>query len=183
MQETGKDPQYYNETDIREIKEYEAQLNFIVQERIRYKQMLEVEKGNIKESLESQIKQFNMKVGKCLLEKICIESAIREEEIRILKNTFYNQQRFIYDQKSNSLRYNIDAMHKQIDDIATIIAEIQEKVNDYKNTYETLNTKDKMLDKQFKINFSDNAQSAIVDQAYKIFKLSNINNLLYILFT
>ncbi|XP_053698844.1 cilia- and flagella-associated protein 43 [Sabethes cyaneus] len=168
--ETGKDPLYYNETDIREVKDYEEQLDIVIQERIRYKQLLEVEKSHIVESLENQIKQFNMKVAKCLLEKICIESAIREEEMRILKNTLYNQQRLVYDRKANSLRSSIDDIQKQIDDIAATTTEIQEKVNDYKNTYETLNTKDKMLDKQFKINFLDNAQSAIVDQAYKIFK-------------
>ncbi|XP_055523001.1 cilia- and flagella-associated protein 43 [Wyeomyia smithii] len=168
--ETGKDPQYYNESDIKEVKEYEEQLIFVTQERLRYKQLLEVEKNHIVESLENQIKQFNVKVGECLLEKMRIESAIREEELRILKNTFYNQQRLIYDRKTSSLRHGIDDTHKQIDDLMMIIAELQEKVNDSKNSYETLNTKDRMLDKQFKTNFSDNAQMAIVDQAYKIFK-------------
>ncbi|XP_058814019.1 cilia- and flagella-associated protein 43 isoform X2 [Topomyia yanbarensis] len=168
--ETGKDPQYYTETDLREVKEYEDQLEFLSSERKRYKQILGLEKVQTVKSLEDQIKKFNTIVGQCLLEKIRIESAIREEEIRILRNSLFHHQRLIFDRDINHLRHGIDVMQKQIDELTEIIAGLQDKVVDYKNTYETLNTKDKMLDKQFKINFSDTAQSAIVDQAYKIFK-------------
>ncbi|XP_065080968.1 cilia- and flagella-associated protein 43 [Ochlerotatus camptorhynchus] len=168
--ETGKDPQYYNETDIREVKEYEEQLECLYKERMRYKKILEVEKVEIIENLEDQIKKFNTRVGECLLEKIRIEAAIREEEMRILRNTFYNHQRLVYDRIAEMLREEIDATNKHIDALTETMCEIQDKVNDYKNTYESLNTKDRLLDKQFKINFSDTAQSAIIDQAYKIFK-------------
>uniref|UniRef100_A0A1Q3G5D0 Cilia- and flagella-associated protein 43 n=1 Tax=Culex tarsalis TaxID=7177 RepID=A0A1Q3G5D0_CULTA len=168
--ETGKDPQYFNETDIREVKDYEEQIELLHNERTRYKKMLEAERLEIAENLEDQIQKFNTTVGQCLLEKIRIESAIREEEMRIIRNTFYNHQRLIYDHNAQLLRESISEVTKCIDELTEITCELQDKVNDYKNTYETLNTKDKLLDKQFKINFSDTAQSAIVDHAYKIFK-------------
>lgn len=168
--ETGKDAQYFNETDLREVKEYEEQIEFLYKERTRYKKILETEKAQIVESLEDQIKKFNTKVGICLLEKIRIEAAIREEEMRILRNTFYNHQRLVYDRIANTLREEIDSRAKHIDALTETMCELQDKVNDYKNTYESLSMKDRLLDKQFKINFSDTAQSAIVDQAYKIFK-------------
>lgn len=170
LQETGKDAQYFNETDLREVKEYEEQIEFLHKERTRYKKILESEKSQIIESLEDQIKKFNTKVGLCLLDKIRIEAAIREEEMRILRNTFYNHQRLVYDRLANLLREEIDSSAKHIDALTETMGELQDKVNDYKNTYESLSTKDRLLDKQFKINFSDTAQSAIVDQAYKIFK-------------
>lgn len=132
--------------------------------------MLESERLEIAENLEDQIQKFNTTVGQCLLDKIRIECAIREEEIRIIRNTFYNHQRLIYDNGAKLLRDSINEVNKCIDELTEITSELQDKVNDYKNNYETLNTKDKLLDKQFKINFSDTAQSAIVDHAYKIFK-------------
>ncbi|XP_055617976.1 cilia- and flagella-associated protein 43 isoform X2 [Toxorhynchites rutilus septentrionalis] len=168
--ETGKDPQYYNETDIREVKAFEEQLDFLYNERMRYKKLLEEEKFQIIQSLDEQISMFNTKVGEYLLEKIHIESAIREEEMRILRNTHYNYRRLLYDRKADFLRETIEKSNRHINELTEIMCELQDKVNDYKNTYETVKTKDRMLDKQFKINFSDTAQSAIIDQAYKIFK-------------
>ncbi|XP_055586101.1 cilia- and flagella-associated protein 43 isoform X2 [Uranotaenia lowii] len=168
--ETGKDPTHYNETDLREVQEYEDQIEFLHNERMRYRQLLMEEKADILDALENQIQRFNTKVGEGLLEKIRIESAIREEEMRILRNAFYNHKRLMYERNIRRLRSEIDVYHKHIEESTETMNELQEKVIDCKNTYENLCTKDKMLDKQFKVNFSDTAQSAIIDQAYKIFK-------------
>uniref|UniRef100_A0AAG5CTR8 Cilia- and flagella-associated protein 43 n=1 Tax=Anopheles atroparvus TaxID=41427 RepID=A0AAG5CTR8_ANOAO len=168
--EIGKDPQHYNETDIREVQEYEEQSKTLYQERMRYRKMLQAELQELAASLDQQIKRFNTSVAKLTLEKIMIESAIRQEEMRILRATMYNHARLVYDANGNRLRERIDQTAKYIDQLTDVMNEFQEKAADYRNTYETLRGKDRLLDKQFKINFSDTAQSALVDQAYKIFK-------------
>ncbi|XP_058119891.1 cilia- and flagella-associated protein 43 [Anopheles ziemanni] len=168
--EIGKEPQHYNETDIREVQEYEEQSKTLYQERMRYRKMLQAELQELAVSLDQQIKRFNTSVAKLTLEKIIIESAIRQEEMRILRAMLYNHARLIYDASGNRLREQIDQTAKYIDQLTDVMNEFQEKVADYRNTYETLRGKDRLLDKQFKINFSDTAQSALVDQAYKIFK-------------
>ncbi|ETN66971.1 hypothetical protein AND_001235 [Anopheles darlingi] len=168
--EIGKEPQHYNETDIREVKEYEEASAVLHQDRLRYRQMLQEEFQELAASLDQQIKRFNTAVAKLTLEKIIIESAIRQEEMRILRATLYNHSRMIYEANADRLREQIDRTAKYIDTLTEMANEFQEKAADYRNTYDTLRAKDRLLDKQFKINFSDTAQSALVDQAYKIFK-------------
>ncbi|XP_050088798.1 cilia- and flagella-associated protein 43 [Anopheles aquasalis] len=168
--EIGKEPQHYNETDIREVKEYEEASNVLLQDRLRYRRMLQEEFQELAASLDQQIKRFNTEVAKLTLEKIIIESAIRQEEMRILRATLYNHSRMIYEANADRLREQIDRTAKYIDTLTEMANEFQEKAADYRNTYDTLRAKDRLLDKQFKINFSDTAQSALVDQAYKIFK-------------
>uniref|UniRef100_A0A182XWT8 Cilia- and flagella-associated protein 43 n=1 Tax=Anopheles stephensi TaxID=30069 RepID=A0A182XWT8_ANOST len=168
--EIGKEPQHYNETDIREVKEYEEQSKLLYQERLRYRKMLQDELQELTVSLDEQIKRFNTSVAKLTMQKIIIESAIRQEEMRILRATLYNHARLIYEANANGLRTQIDQISEYTDQLTEVLNEFQEKAADYRNTYDTLRTKDRLLDKQFKINFSDTAQSALVDQAYKIFK-------------
>uniref|UniRef100_A0A182NFS1 Cilia- and flagella-associated protein 43 n=1 Tax=Anopheles dirus TaxID=7168 RepID=A0A182NFS1_9DIPT len=168
--EIGKEPQHYNETDIREVKEYEEQSNVLRQERLRYRKMLQDELQELAVSLDEQIKRFNTTVARLTLQKITIESAIRQEEMRILRATLYNHARLVFEANANRLREQIEQTGDYSDQLTDVLNEFQEKATDYRNTYDTLRTKDRLLDKQFKINFSDTAQSALVDQAYKIFK-------------
>ncbi|XP_049282086.1 cilia- and flagella-associated protein 43 [Anopheles funestus] len=168
--EIGKEPQHYNETDIREVKEYEEQSNVLYQERLRYRKMLQDELQELAISLDEQIKRFNTSVAKLTMQKLIIESAIRQEEMRILRTTLYNHARLVYEANVNRLRTQIEQISEYTDQLTDVLNEFQEKAADYRNTYDTLRTKDRLLDKQFKINFSDTAQSALVDQAYKIFK-------------
>ncbi|XP_053673195.1 cilia- and flagella-associated protein 43 [Anopheles nili] len=168
--EIGKDPQHYNETDIREMNEYEEQRKTLHQERLRYRKMLQDELQELAASLDDQIKRFNTSVAKLTLQKIVIESAIRQEEMRILRASLYNHGRLIYEANVGRLRDQIEQTTLYSEQLLDMMDEFQEKAADYRNTYETLRGKDRLLDKQFKINFSDTAQSALVDQAYKIFK-------------
>ena len=170
LQEIGKEPQHYNETDIREVNEYEEQSRVLHQERLRYRKMLQDELHELAISLDEQIKRFNTAVAKLTLQKIVIEAAIRQEEMRILRATLYNHARLVYDANVARLRAQIEQNADYTDQLTEVLNEFQEKAADYRNTYDTLRTKDRLLDKQFKINFSDTAQSALVDQAYKIFK-------------
>ena len=39
-----------------------------------------------------------------------------------------------------------------------------------KNKYDELSTKDRLLEKQFKLSFSEHAAQAVVDQAYRVFR-------------
>uniref|UniRef100_A0A182QQN2 Cilia- and flagella-associated protein 43 n=1 Tax=Anopheles farauti TaxID=69004 RepID=A0A182QQN2_9DIPT len=168
--EIGKEPQHYNETDIREVKEYEEQSKVLQEERLRYRKMLKDELLELATSLDEQIIRFNTSVARLTLEKIIIEAAIRQEEMRILRATLYNHARLIFEANANRLREQIEQTGDYSDQLTDVFNEFQEKATDYRNTYDTLRTKDRLLDKQFKINFSDTAQSALVDQAYKIFK-------------
>ena len=165
---TEKDPKDYNETDLREVWDYEQKVAQVEADREKYREILESEKQKLKKSLDEQIVRFNMKVGVLLKQKMEVESAVCQEEMRILRNTLYNHHRLAYDRMEGQLRDEIIRVKEHIDYLMDILNEIQEKVVDYRNGYESLNSKDKMLDKQFKTNFSET--SAIVDQAYKIFK-------------
>jgi cilia- and flagella-associated protein 43 len=132
--------------------------------------MLENEKERLKSISHEQIQKFNFKIGELLLFKMKIDAAICQEEMKLLRFAAYNYQRISYERKEQDIRNEMEHIQQQTNDLHTTSMETQSKILELRGNYENLNTKDKMLDKQFKVNFSEQCGSGVVDQAYKIFK-------------
>lgn len=132
--------------------------------------MLLEERAKLKTLLKDRITNFNHKVAKLQLLKIQVDSCINAEEMRLLKALTFSYQRIRCDRQEHAIRLEIETIRKQLTYLADTHAEIQEKIVEFKNNYESISSKDRMLDKQFKANFSEVAPIAVVDPAYKIFK-------------
>lgn len=78
-----KQPEEYNEEDLRAIRDYEEKVRFLESERLRYKRMLVAEYANSGNMVRESVKKFNNRVEELLLLKIKIESAIGQENLKI----------------------------------------------------------------------------------------------------
>lgn len=165
-----KEQRDYDEADARAVKDYHKRVRENLRERDRYHDMLIEEKSRLKVTLRDRITNFNYKVAKLELLKMSFDACIHEEEMRILKIAVYSTQRISFDRQEASIRAEIEAVRRQLSYLSDTLGEIQEKILEFKTNYETLNTKDRLLDKQFKANFSEVAPIAVVDPAYKIFR-------------
>lgn len=145
-------------------------MQYLYSEREKYRELLDEEQKSLERNRDIEIKEFNFKLGKLTFDKLKIDAAITQEEMKLLMMTLYNFRRMSYQDDGMQLRNKIENVKEMIEALIQVQSEIQEKITDIKNNYENLNTKDKQLDKQFKANFSETAPAAPVDQAYKYFK-------------
>lgn len=132
--------------------------------------MLIEERIKIKEVLKDRITNFNYKVAKLELLKMSYDACIHEEEVRLLKIAAFTAKRIHFDRQEQAVRAEIEHVRKQLAYLGDMQAEVQDKITEFKTNYETMNAKDKMLDKQFKQNFAEVAPIAVIDPAYKIFR-------------
>lgn len=165
-----KDSREYDEADLEAVKDYHKRVKQNLIERDQYKEMLIEERARLKVLLKDRITNFNYKVAKLQLLKLQIDSCINAEELRLLKTLNFSYQRIVFDRQELSIRQEIESIRKQLAYLGDTFTEIQEKITEFKNNYETLNYKDKQMDKQFKANFAEVAPLAVVDPAYKIFR-------------
>uniref|UniRef100_A0A336L9U7 Cilia- and flagella-associated protein 43 n=1 Tax=Culicoides sonorensis TaxID=179676 RepID=A0A336L9U7_CULSO len=165
-----KDPRDYDEMDLEAVKDYHKRVKHNLVERDQYREMLIEERSRLKILLKDRITNFNYKVAKLQLLKLQIDACINAEELRLLKTLDFSYQRIVFDRQEFSIRQEIETIRKQLTYLGDTFTEIQEKITEFKSNYETLNFKDKQMDKQFKANFAEVAPLAVVDPAYKIFR-------------
>lgn len=58
----------------------------------------------------------------------------------------------------------------EIDELNVKLDFLESALNKVRLAYENLMNKDRMLEKQFKLNFTEFAPQAVVDQAYRLFR-------------
>lgn len=88
-----KDPEDYNQDDLRAIRDYEEKVKFLESERLRYKRMLVAEYGNLGNFVRESVKKFDGRVEDLLLLKIKVDSAIGQENLKINRLRLRNYKR------------------------------------------------------------------------------------------
>lgn len=78
-----KEPENYNEEDLRAIRDYEEKVKFLNSERERYKKILEAEYIKLGGVLRESVKKFNGRLADLLLLKIKIDTALGQETLKI----------------------------------------------------------------------------------------------------
>ncbi|XP_055684222.1 cilia- and flagella-associated protein 43 [Lutzomyia longipalpis] len=168
--QTKKDLREYDEHDWRAVREYEEKLNFLDSEREKYRDQLLSEKQHLQETLDRQIYNFNKKLAELAKLKVKVQMAINQEDMKILRNSMYNYRRIQFTRQEHDFRQEIISVKRQINALTAMMHDAEKRALDCKVNYDGLETKDRLLDKQFKNNFGEFAPISLVDQAYKLFK-------------
>ncbi|XP_059620690.1 cilia- and flagella-associated protein 43-like, partial [Phlebotomus argentipes] len=168
--QTKKDLREYDEHDWRAVREYEEKLNFLDAEREKYRDQLLCEKHKLQETLDRQIYVFNRKLAEVAKIKVKVQMAINQEDLKILRNAMYNYKRIQFTRQEHEIRQEIISIKRQINALTATMHDAEKRAMDCKVNYDALESKDRLLDKQFKNNFGEFASISIVDQAYKLFK-------------
>jgi hypothetical protein len=78
-----KEPEAYNEDDLRAVRDYEEKVQFLNSERERYKTLLRAEYGKVSHAVRENIRKFNGRLSDLLLLKLQVDSALTQESLKI----------------------------------------------------------------------------------------------------
>lgn len=165
-----KDLRDYDEHDLRAVKEYEDKLNFLGEERNKYKEILMNEKRVLLREIQEIINSFNGKLCKLIEQKIDVEMAVNQETFKLLRNRQFNRMRIDCVGSENEIKGQVLRIKKEMAHLTTFVHDFDRRIQDCKAQAETSEARDRQLDKHFKNNFAELSSHAIVDQAYKFFK-------------
>ncbi|CAH0602825.1 unnamed protein product [Chrysodeixis includens] len=164
-----KDPEHFNEEDLRQVFDYEAKVAFRNEERDKYRKMLHAEYGKLSQILNEGIVKFNHKVRETWLLKLKTDSIIGQEYLNLMRLRRTNLDRIEMAEKLEKMRDEIAHLEREVEELNGEFQEIQEQSTECQTAYEGLVAKDRNMDKTFKNHFLD-LSPIIVEQAYKFFK-------------
>lgn len=93
----------YTKDDLKLIEEYNEKMKFLQTERINYQKILEKEQESLQLLRNEQIYKFNTRCNELFILKLRIDAAIKQEEIRFLRNQMFNFKKIQISEKQNSL--------------------------------------------------------------------------------
>ncbi|CAH2104151.1 unnamed protein product [Euphydryas editha] len=164
-----KDPEQFNEDDLRLVFDYEAKVAFRNEERDKYRKMLHAEYAKLTQVLNEGIVKFNQKVKEMWLTKLKVDSVIGQENLNLMRLRRTNLDRVEMAEKLEEMRSDIKMYEGELELLQRELQLIQEQSEECQATYDSLMQKDKYLDRTFKNHFAD-LSPIIVDQCYKFFK-------------
>ncbi|XP_028044067.1 cilia- and flagella-associated protein 43 isoform X1 [Bombyx mandarina] len=164
-----KDPEHFNEDDLRLMFDYEAKVKFRNEERDKYRKMLHAEYAKIAQLLNEGVVKFNQKVKEMWLTKLKADSVIGQENLNLMRLRRTNLDRVEMAEKLEDMRAQISRYEDEVETLNQELQSMQDQITDCQNTYDSLVVKDKYLDRTFKNHFAD-LSPIIVDQCYKFFK-------------
>ncbi|KAK5649933.1 hypothetical protein RI129_000962 [Pyrocoelia pectoralis] len=164
-----KQPENYNEEDLRAVRDYEEAVKFLNSERERYKKLLNSEYAKLGSIVRDGVKKFNRKLADCHLTKLLVDSGIKQENLRISRQQLKNHRRIMLNKKELDIVQSLKDNHKKTERLQEKNAAFQEALKELKLQLEHIQVKDKLLEKGFKKDFAD-ASSVVQEQSAKLYK-------------
>ncbi|KAI5636031.1 cilia- and flagella-associated protein 43 [Phthorimaea operculella] len=164
-----KEPEHWNEEDLRQVFDYEYKVKFRNEEREKYRRMLHAEYAALSKVLNEGIVKFNMKVKELWLTKLKADSVIGQESLNLMRLRRTNLDRVEAAEELEDLRDTIARFEKEVEMLQAEFALIQEQSNLCQVAYDALAHKDRQMDRSFKNQFAD-YPPIVVDSSYKYYK-------------
>ncbi|CAG9566475.1 unnamed protein product [Danaus chrysippus] len=164
-----KEPEQFNEDDLKLVFDYEAKVAFRNEERDKYRKMLHAEYAKLSQILNEGIVKFNQKVKETWLTKLRVDSVIGQENLNLMRLRRTNLDRVEVSEQLEDIRFEIKITEDELEVLQHELHTIQEQTEECQTTYENLLQKDKYSDRTFKNHFAD-LSPIIVEQCYKFFK-------------
>ncbi|KAJ0182154.1 hypothetical protein K1T71_002876 [Dendrolimus kikuchii] len=164
-----KDPEHFNEDDLRLVFDYEAKVAFRNEERDKYRKMLHAEYAKLSQILNEGVVKFNQRVKEMWLTKLRVDSVIGQENLNLMRLRRNNLDRVEMAERLEDMRLQIAKFQEDLEVLNKELTQIQEQASECQANYDALAVKDKHLDRTFKNHFAD-LSPIIVDQCYKFFK-------------
>ncbi|XP_019756358.2 cilia- and flagella-associated protein 43 [Dendroctonus ponderosae] len=164
-----KSPEEFIEDDLRAIREYEDKVVQLKTEREKYKSLLEVEFGKLSLNLRDSIRKFNQKLYDCTKFKFYIDSGMNQENLMVNRQRVIQNGRIELDATERNIMKQIRDYELAVEENQRLITRIQEALGECRNNMETMQSKEKQLEKAYRRDFQD-MSPVIQEQAYKLYK-------------
>ncbi|CAK9809620.1 Cilia- and flagella-associated protein 43 [Anthophora quadrimaculata] len=174
-----KKPDDYTAEDILTVKQYEKDVQFLQEERERYKRMLEAEYWKVMSLLQEGIDKFNGKVNDLFRLKIKIDSAINQLYLRYIRGWMLIHRRMKSLREEDDLKKRITeeeeyetVLHGHIETFRNILKEQALK-------YISIANKEKAVGRKFKSEFSalHKLHVEVLERQYNRRPRTNLKNL------
>ncbi|XP_077284418.1 cilia- and flagella-associated protein 43 [Arctopsyche grandis] len=166
---SDKTPDEFTESDLIDIGEWEASVAERESERERYRMMLHQEYDTLSQSLNAEIHRFNKKVEELYVLKLKVESAIGQEELKIMLLREHNLRRMEAVEKYKELESEMLQLENEQERSYAEMNVVQNQMAESHAACEILSLRDRTLDKNFKTNLGE-VSPVVLDLCYKLFK-------------
>ncbi|XP_014610043.1 PREDICTED: cilia- and flagella-associated protein 43-like [Polistes canadensis] len=173
-----KQPEDYTVEDIREVKKYETDVENLMENRERYKKILEADYVKVKSSLQEGIDKFNSQLNEFYLSKLKLKAAIKQMEFHYVRGRIRNYTRVKnienYEKMSNEIAKNQQSE-------TTLKEELESFENVQKHLLtpmEAMYNREKILEKKFRSEFPSLGRSSVdlLSRQYKRRPRTNLKN-------
>lgn len=134
----NKDEDDWNETEVRQVSDYNQEMEKIQQEREKYRRMLFEEQKILQSFVDEEVHRFNYNLTEMSLDKLKTDMAIGQEEMKLLMITFYNFKRISYQLEEIKIRNKIESVKTTIEELTHVQTELQDWIRELKTAYENL---------------------------------------------
>lgn len=182
----------FNEQEKQEIRKYQGKVEKLMADRETYIKQLLLEKMNLENLADRQVQQLHKCLNNFLRAKIHVQFVICAEELKILmismdrlrylnvcakekqltyvKEDYFFNKSIQHSSECSRCRSEKDDLKLEINDMLKMQQMLDQNMGATKLQYDELTAKDQQLDRHFKTFFMELVSTAIIDQAYRIFK-------------
>ncbi|KAJ1521273.1 hypothetical protein ONE63_002954 [Megalurothrips usitatus] len=164
-----KNPEDFNEEDLREVKSYEEKVQFHENERQHYRKVMDAEYKRLKRLLKDSLSKFEDRLQDLFNLKLRVEASCTQTTLRILRSRLLIPKRNKLAHKEDAARNAITANQKALTDEQLLVAQLQEATSDCRSAYEAQIAKEKTLDSKFKKEFPE-LPPMMADHALRLYK-------------
>ncbi|XP_068183619.1 cilia- and flagella-associated protein 43 [Antennarius striatus] len=159
----------WSEEEKRVYKDYENKRKDLDEEKEKYKKSLENEMATLQTSSKDSSERFDGKLRQLFEKKLQCETAIKQEELKILHLIYSVQIEQEIQNRELELKIKLEEAVIHKDGISEVVKEHAKEVQSFHDTYEGAVAEDKVLDKEFRKEFFD-VPSHVFDHLFKLFK-------------
>ncbi|KAI4496090.1 hypothetical protein M0802_008130 [Mischocyttarus mexicanus] len=175
-----KQPEDYTAEDIRAVKKYQTDVENLLEDRERYKRILEVDYTKVESSLQEGVDKFNSKLDELFLLKLKLKSAIKQMEFRYVRGRIRNYTRVKNIENYEKMKNEI-AKNQQSE--TTLREELESLENVQKNLVtpmEAMFNREKILNKKFRSEFPSLGRASVdlLLRQYKRRPRTNLKNVI-----
>ncbi|XP_045460970.1 cilia- and flagella-associated protein 43 [Harmonia axyridis] len=164
-----KEPEEFNEDDLRAVKDYEEKVKFLNSERERYKNILDQEYTRIVSQIRESVKKFDSRVNDLLHLRIKVDEAIIQEVLILCKERMKLLDLLAYADKELELKKTMVGNEELIHSVEHLINSLQDSVMDCRNQIDAVQNREKFLDKNLKKDMAEFNQ-VIQEASVKLLK-------------
>ncbi|KAL1501408.1 hypothetical protein ABEB36_006732 [Hypothenemus hampei] len=164
-----KQPEEYNEEDLRALKDYDEKVVQLNTDREKYKSLLEVEFIKLSVNLRETIRKFNLKLYDCTKYKFHIDSGMNQENLNVNRQRVIQNGRIELEEKELQTSQTIREYEQAIEVNQNTIHQIEDVLIICRGNIESMQLKEKLLEKAYRKDFQD-MSPVVQEQAYKLYK-------------
>ncbi|XP_076766960.1 cilia- and flagella-associated protein 43-like [Xylocopa sonorina] len=174
-----KKPEDYTAEDVLAAKRYEKDVQFLIEERERYKRMLEAEYGKVVGLLNEGIDGFNRKLEELFRLKLNIEAAVNQLSLRYIRGWLLIRRQIKCLEKEDELKKRIleeEQYGKIVDEQLQGLRQIYEEMV---SRHAILVNRDKAMARRFKSEFQylNKLHLELLERQYARRPRTNLRNL------